>query len=399
MSLRQNRKPVIAAFAAAIFHFASSNAAAQAGSGAEGAGFGISWISAMGIALIGVGIAFFFWRQMQTRQAAGGREADRQTADSFMKGDVYEMDGLDVDKELEWLRKARKSAVKATPKPLPRITIPQRQQSEASLLPSESDTKAFQERMRKLRYTQLPINSFVSVKPARVYEPLPLSEDPALLNAIEQASEEFEEDEAVRDLAIRVLAAFRNRNSVDSLAQIALYDLSANLRSKAVTTLTDFDHPSVFEPILLACADPTREVKAAAARGLFRLSFDRADAWKRLMETGDPFRMRHAAHAAAESGIAAKSFDRLVHDDLKIAYEAFTLVSFLICAGETEDIFKAIGSHKDERVKYALIHVLGVSGDELALTKLAEIAETKTLPEDVRRRVQETVEKSAQVSA
>ena len=41
------------------------------------------------------------------------------------------------------------------------------------------------------------------------------------------------------------------------------------------------------------------------------------------METYDEFRMSHAARAAVESGIVVKSFERLVHDDLKIAYEAF----------------------------------------------------------------------------
>jgi len=53
---------------------------------------------------------------------------------------------------------------------------------------------------------------------------------PSLLNAIEQANDEYEDDESVRDLAVRILMAFRTRNSVEALAQIALYDLSSNLR-------------------------------------------------------------------------------------------------------------------------------------------------------------------------
>ena len=97
---------------------------------------------------------------------------------------------------------------------------------------------------------------------------------------------------------------------------------------------------------MLACADPTREVRAAAARGLFRLSFDRADAWKRIIDTKDDFRMSHAARAATESGIVAKSFDRLLHDEMKIAYEAFALVGLLIKAGETDQIFEAIRENK-----------------------------------------------------
>ena len=67
--------------------------------------------------------------------------------------------------------------------------------------------------------------------------------------------------------------------------------------------------------------------------------------------------MSHAARAAIESGIVVKSLDRLVNEDLKIAYEAFALISLLIKAGETDIIFAAISRHKDERVKFALLHV------------------------------------------
>jgi HEAT repeat protein len=180
---------------------------------------------------------------------------------------------------------------------------------------------------------------------------------------------------------------------------MALYDLAAPVRSKAVTVLTDFDHESVFEGILLACADPTREVRATAARGLFRLSFDRADAWKRIMETRDGFRMRHAARAAIEAGIVTKAFDRLIHDDHKIAYEAVVLVALMIEAGETKEIFEAIRSHKDERVRYALLHVLKMMQDDRTQEDLVELAKAEDLPADVMTRVKEAVKVFEQVAA
>ena len=261
------------------------------------------------------------------------------------------------------------------------------------------DTKAFQEKMRKAQYAQLPINSFAELSTAKLYEPLPLSDDPSVLNAIEQTNDEFEEDESVRDLAVRILTAFRTRNSVDALSQIALYDLSSNLRSKAVSILTDFDHPSVFEPILLACADPTREVRAAAARGLFRLSFDRADAWKRIIETNDEFRMSHAARAAMASGIVVKSFDRLVHEDRKVAYEAFTLVALMIRSGETSTIFNAIRTHKDERVKFALLHILKMLRDDRTTAGLNKLLGAGKLSPEVTERIYDTVASLELVSA
>jgi inorganic triphosphatase YgiF len=269
----------------------------------------------------------------------------------------------------------------------PKVSAP----SVAKVSDLSLDTKVFQEKMKMLQYAQLPINAFNELTPAKKYEQLPLSNDRALLTAIEQANEEFEEDEAIRELAVKILAAFRTRNSVEALSQIALYDLSSNLRSKSVSILTDFDHDSVFEAILLACADPTREVRAAAARGLFRLNFDRSDAWKRLIETGDEFRMSHAVRAAVEAGIVQKSLDRLVHEDLKVAYEAFTLVALMIAAGETNEIFDAIREHRDERVKFALLHVIKAVGDVRALTGLSELSVVDQFSEDVVKRINDVV--------
>ena len=190
---------------------------------------------------------------------------------------------------------------------------------------------------------------------------------------------------------MRILAAFKMRNSVDALTQIAIYDLSSGLRSKAVAALTEFDHESVFESILLACADPTREVRAAAARGLFRLNFDRADAWKRIIETQDEYRMRHAARAAIEAGFVDKACERLVHEDLKVAYEAFVLVALLIKAGEAQDLFTAIQTHKDVRVKYSILHVIRSVKDERSVTGLNRMLTGNSFSTDVTERIVETI--------
>ncbi len=349
--------------------------------------------------------AVFLWRRSkkgkdQPQYNYGSRYQD------YYNNNSYDTDGVDADKELEWLRKAKKSGSNGS-----KLTFDMKKggiarkkrgitaTNSAGIDEANLDTKLFQEKMRKLQYAQLPINSFSALTPSKKFEILPVSDDESLLNAIEQANEEYEEDEGVRELAVKILSAFRTQNSVDALSQIALYDLAASLRSKAVAILTDFDHESVFEPILLACADPTREVRAAAARGLFRLNFDRADAWKRILETEDEFRMRHAARAAVEAGIVQKAFERLVHDDLKIAYEAFVLVAMLIKAGETEEIFAAIHEHRDERVKYALLHVLKSVKDEKSLDQLNELRAGDQFPTDVMDRITDTIKSFEQVPA
>ena len=336
------------------------------------------------MAIAGLGSAYYFWKKSKkgiTQDPAYNYK--NPSRDNYDNGS-YDFGDVDADRELEWFRKSKKAKpARAAAKPAPNLL----------------ETREFQEKMRKLQYAQLPINSFHMLAPAREFEPLPLSSDPALLSAIEQTNEEYEEDDEIRELALRILMAFRTRNSVDALYQVALYDLSSNLRSKAVNVLTDFDHETVFEAILLACADPTREVRAAAARGLFRLNFDRAGAWTRIIETKDDFRMSHAARAAIEAGIVQKSFDRLIHEDMKISYEAFCLVALLIKAGEDQDVFDAIRHHKDERVKFALLHVIKAIHDERSDGGLTAILQEGKCSADVLERTRDILRSFDQVKA
>ena len=369
-------------------------------------GFGMTMLL-IGLLCVAAAVAFLFWRKSKRSSEQSQYNYTNRVQNYSNTGNYDE--GVDADMELAWLKSASKSknkpAAGAPKKKVPAVefssaahdrAIAERHASGDDL---QRETRAFQERMKKMQFGQLPVNSFLQLAEPRDIEPLPISDDPALLNAFEQANEVYEEDDMVRELALRILSRFKTQNSVEALSQIALYDISPSLRSKAVTTLTDFDHESVFETILLASADPTREVRAAAARGLFRLSFDRADAWKRIIATKDEFRMSHAARAATESGFVEKSFDRLLHDEMKIAYEAFALVGLLIKAGETEQIFVAIRESKDERIKLALLHVLSVVKDDRAFEQLNDLRTDPSIPTNVAEKIKETVESYNSVMA
>lgn len=366
--------------------FGQGNAAAAAGDSnlLMYAIFVISIVAAVG--------GFLLWSR--SRKVDDESQYNYSNRMQSSRGSSTYDEGVDAEKELEWFRKAKKSGRSSSQKSgANKISRPKpSKQLLKSVEEDAAEMRAYQDRLNRQQFANLPINSFLQLNEPRDFTLLPISGDPALISAIEQTNEEFEEDEAVRELALRILQAFKTRNSVDALAQIALYDLSSNLRSKAVATLTEFDHESVFEAILLACADPTREVRAAAARGLFRLGFDRADAWKRIIATRDEFRMSHAARAAIESGIVVKSFDRLLHYDMKIAYEAFALVGLMIKAGETEQIFDTIRRGKDARVKLALLHVLSVIKDDRALVKLNNLRIDINLDDRVMEKVKEVIE-------
>ncbi len=207
----------------------------------------------------------------------------------------------------------------------------------------------------------LPIGQLDGIYEPSAIEPLEESDDEGLLAAIDEVQDDSEADSEFRAIALRVLGGFKTSNSVEALSQLALYDLSATLRAKAVGMLADFDHQSVFESIILSCADPSREVRAAGARALVKVTFDRGDEWARFALSEDQYMGRQVARAAVEAGLAERSFDRLTLRDEKSVYEAFALVYLMIKTGEAEKVFDAIRDHRDVKIRVALLHILKVA--------------------------------------
>jgi hypothetical protein len=333
-------------------------------------------------------IAAVYWMAI-SKQKAKYQSEEAKKANNKIK---MEAGPIDSDNELEWLRKnqklidrrkKRQNQIKDNKTKLPNSNI--------FLETKETVVNTSVKEVQLLNKKGLPVYQIREIEMPNPFQPLPNSNDDALFGAIEQVNDEFEEDETVRDLAIRILAMFKTRNSVEALSQVALYDLSTSLRVKAVITLSEFDHESIFETILLACADPSREVRAAAARALSKVSFDRADAWARIAECGEEWKMVHAARAAIEGGFVERYFDRLISNDYKQCYEAFTLMTLLIRAGETDLIFKAINENKDINVSLALLQVIKVNEDGRSLRPLYALAAKSDLPQTLGDAVDETI--------
>ena len=336
------------------------------------------------------GAVFWYLKDKKSKQI----EAETAKTNKRNKQSAAEEVAVDFDLELEWYRKNKKIVNKnSTQKKKPEVREPEKNAEESQL------QETFEKKLEKLQFSQLPIARFDRLELARPFMQLPISNDEAVLSAIEQTQDEYEEDESVRELAVRILARFKTKNAVESLSQVALYDLSSSLRSKAVGVLTEFDHESVFETLLLACADPTREVRAAAARGLFRLSFDRSDCWMRIAESNDEFRMRHAARAAIAGEIVQRSFDRLVHDDRKVANEVMALIVLLIRSGETEEVFNALENHPNVNVRKGILHIIKITKEHNALDGLYNLLERNGLNEEMREEIDKLVEEIGLVPA
>ncbi|HEY0379264.1 MAG TPA: HEAT repeat domain-containing protein [Pyrinomonadaceae bacterium] len=220
-------------------------------------------------------------------------------------------------------------------------------------------------------------------------------EDEELSEALARLSEA---DVEARAAAARRLAQFPVQRSVEALAAIAANDPESAVRSAAVTSLGEIEHGSIFAPILMAFADEAREVRAAAARSLSRMSFDRAEGYVRLIETADEETLRRVAEACIKAGMVAQAIDRMISEDRRLAYESFSLLSLLAKAGEIEPMLAAIAEHGEVNVRLSLIRLLGTTGQPEIATELRLLAVRDGMPEKVRSALMEVVYKMDQVA-
>lgn len=164
-----------------------------------------------------------------------------------------------------------------------------------------------------------------------------------------------------RVLAARNLAQFHVQRAVEVLAVMSATDTEAAARAAAVSALGAIDHEAVFNHVLLRLNDDAREVRAAAARSLTRFSFDRADAYVRVIQNADAEILPRIAHALTAAGFAAQAIERLTSQDRRQAYESFSLLSLAVKGGEFEVITDAIALHKNLETRLALIRFMRIS--------------------------------------
>ncbi|HWS87042.1 MAG TPA: HEAT repeat domain-containing protein [Pyrinomonadaceae bacterium] len=228
-----------------------------------------------------------------------------------------------------------------------------------------------------------------SLVPAADYEELPESCDEESLSVALVRIESTDAESRVN--AAQQLSQFQVRRSVAALAQAARYDAEGAVRAAAVNSLGLVNHESVFAHVIMALADEAREVRAAAARALSRLSFERAEAYVRVMETADSRLLRDVAHACVKAGLAAQAVGRLTSEDRRQAYEAFSLLSLCAGGGEAGPLLDAIGAHRDDEASLTCVQLLGDSLTPEVCERLRDLASEAGMPERVRRSILETV--------
>jgi HEAT repeat protein len=213
-------------------------------------------------------------------------------------------------------------------------------------------------------------------------------------NILDESLEQLRsEDSHDRIGAVQQLGLHSVQRSVAALTAAVMDDPDSAVRAAAVASLSSIDHESVFAPVIIALADESRVVRAAAARALNGLHFDRADAYVRVMETTDPATLKRVAQACISTGISGQAVDRLASEDRHQAYEAFSLFSLLARANENGPILGAIEKHQDMEARLCALRVLNVAGGAEVAPALREMVGREDLNENLRTAMLEVLYK------
>jgi HEAT repeat protein len=238
------------------------------------------------------------------------------------------------------------------------------------------------------------IEEITHLEPALSVENLPESSDDERLAQSLSLLESI--DAQVRSEALKTLVQFRVQSVVDAIARVARHDSEPNIRSLAISSLGTINHESVFPAVLIGMADESREVRASAARSLNRLSFDRADAYVRVLETSDKETVLNVAKACIQAGIVSQNLDRLANSDHRQAYETFALICLLSEANLNEAVLEAISVHPNVDVRLKIVHLLARTGHPGIVNQLRELATTDGMREDVKTALLEAIYKVEQ---
>ena len=226
------------------------------------------------------------------------------------------------------------------------------------------------------------IEQITQLEPASFVEELPEHSDDEQLNRALSMLASVDVQE--RAEALKALAQFRVRSSVEAITRLARHESEPNLRAIAIFSLGAIDHESVFAAILIGMADESREVRAAAARALNRLSFDRADAYVRVIETSDEETITNVAKACIQAGIVSQNVDRLASSDYRQAYETFSLICLLAKANLNDPILNAIVDHPNMDVRLKAVHLLAATGQPGVFEHLRQLAVRDGVREEVK---------------
>ena len=201
------------------------------------------------------------------------------------------------------------------------------------------------------------------------------------------------EDVLERIAAVKGLSQYPSKTAVDWLVSVAQNDVESNVRSVAISSLAFIDHESVLPAVLLAMADESRDVRAAAARAFSRLSFDRSRAYFHFFKTADDETARTVGSACLRAGIVTQNIDRLARCDRFQTVETFALICLLARAQLVDSVIDVIVSHSNVKVRTAAVRLLASTRQHFMIERFEELTQIADLPGEVGSAISEGIEK------
>lgn len=258
-----------------------------------------------------------------------------------------------------------------------------------SSAPTPNDEQSIDESLTSPIASSLHSRKLQQLKSPTPVEPLPeWIEDESLYEALEQFQSP---DIETRVTAAVMLAQFQVQSAIEALTAMIVRDAEPRVRAAAVNSLGAINHETVFKPVLFALADEAREVRAAGARVLSRLTFDRAEAYVRVLETFDETSLREVAHACAKIGLAAQALERINSPDPRQSYEACALLTLMAQGGYVAPLIQTVENHADINVRLAVAKLLGVMGNANVIEELRRVMLRGDMPDQVRATIMELV--------
>lgn len=197
-----------------------------------------------------------------------------------------------------------------------------------------------------------------------------------------------EDPQSARDAGDR----WRQEQEVLRQAAAELAHSKAVAAAATISDLSRLGPGDSFELITKALDDPSAEVRTAAVRTLYDLNSDlAASCLNNSLRQGSPAQRRSLGAALTSSGLVNDAVNSLLNPQQEKTYSALSLLFLVAKAGQVEPLMQIIESHPSIELRLALIKQLGMSGEPKVLPAFYRLAQSNSLPPEVRSAIKEAI--------
>lgn len=189
------------------------------------------------------------------------------------------------------------------------------------------------------------------------------------------ADERWSREQEILRRAAAQLAKQRSQREIAAMSQLATAD-----EENSLTLITE------------SLEDPSKEVRSAAVRALYRVNPEYAASYfNTALREGPSVRRRTLGAALAGSGLVSEAIKYLKSGSRQNVYSTVTLLFLVAKAGEIQPLLGLLEDYPAIELRLALIELLALSGETAIIPTLRRLAVQRSLPPEVRSAVMEAI--------